>query len=72
MSIAFIVYQNILDDRLHKEEKDCINQHDVISNSIHTDERLNDQQYNTLADVFYSKKEESCLYYMESSFVWAN
>ncbi|PZM87427.1 MAG: hypothetical protein DLD55_01530 [candidate division SR1 bacterium] len=65
---AYSLYRNYYDKKIIE----CLNYHDTISDYIHSREELNDQQYNTIEALFYSKKAKGCLYFMKSDFVWAN
>ena len=72
IGIAFFSYEYFSEQELSQKKERCLNTHNLITQYVQNDERLNDQRYNTIEDLFYSEKKQSCLYFMKSTFVWAN
>lgn len=72
IGIAFFSYKYFSEQELSQKKERCLNAHNLITQYVQNDERLNDQRYNTIEDLFYSEKKQSCLYFMKSAFVRAN
>ena len=72
IGIAFFSYKYFSEQELIQKKEGCLNAHNLITQYIQNNERLNDQRYNTIEDLFYSEKKQSCLYFMKSTFVRAN
>ena len=72
IGIAFFSYKYFSEQELSHKKERCLNAHNLITQYVQNDERLNDQRYNTIEDLFYSEKKQSCLYFMKSTFVRAN